>query len=50
VAQNWSTTPTFTWTPTVANPGYTISVWVRSASNTADAPEKSAGTIYAIGF
>jgi hypothetical protein len=48
VAQTWSTTATFTWTPTAANAAYTISVWVRSAGNTADAPEKSAGTTYAI--
>jgi hypothetical protein len=36
----WSTTTTFTWTPTVANPNYQVGVWVRSAGNLADTPEK----------
>jgi hypothetical protein len=31
VAQGWSTTRTFTWTPSVANPAPSIGVWVRKA-------------------
>jgi hypothetical protein len=50
VAQGWSTTATFAWTPPVANPGYTIVVWARSAGSTADAAEKSAGVVYSIAF
>lgn len=38
VAQNWSTSNTFTWIPTVAGTGYRIRVWARNASSTADAP------------
>jgi hypothetical protein len=32
----WTTSNTFTWTPTVARPYYRISVWVKSAGNPAD--------------
>jgi hypothetical protein len=41
VAQQWSTSSTFTWTPSVAKANYSIGVWVRSATNTVDAPENS---------
>ena len=33
---DWTTSNTFTWTPTAANPNGRITVWVRSAGNTAD--------------
>src|SRR4029079_5031238 len=36
----WTSTATFTWTPAVANPNYQVGAWVRSAGNSADAPEK----------
>jgi subtilisin family serine protease len=36
VAQNWSASKTFAWTPTVASSGYVIGVWVKSAGNTTD--------------
>ena len=39
VLANWSTTNTFTWTPVTANANYRVSVWVRSAGNTADTAE-----------
>jgi hypothetical protein len=31
VVQPWSTSNTFVWTPTTANAGYRVSVWVRNA-------------------
>ena len=45
VGRNWSTTSTFAWTPTVANSNYTIRVWARNASSTADAPDNPAATL-----
>jgi len=39
VAQNWSTSPAYAWTPTTANVNYRLEVWVRSAGNTVDLPE-----------
>lgn len=44
----WSTTNTFNWTPTAANSGYRIGVWVRSAGLTADTPEMSMSVDYPI--
>jgi hypothetical protein len=41
VAQGWSTSNKFTWTPP-AGGNYFIGVWARSNGNTADAPEGSA--------
>jgi subtilisin family serine protease len=35
VTRQWSTTSTWAWTPTVANPNYKVAVHVRSAWNTA---------------
>jgi len=40
----WTTSNTATWQPSLANAGYTLRVWARSAGNTADAPE-AAGTL-----
>ena len=37
----WTTSNTFAWTPTAANPDAKVSVWVRSANKTADEPETS---------
>ena len=45
--QNWSTTATYTWTPTTAA-SYTISVWVRSAGVSVDAAQASAQVPYTI--
>ena len=36
IVQDWSASATFVWTPTVANSGYQVIAWVRSAGNTAD--------------
>jgi hypothetical protein len=40
VAQNWSTTNTYPWTPSTAGT-YSISIWARSAGATADIAEAS---------
>ncbi len=40
VARTWSTTNTFTWTPTVAG-SYQVEVWARNATNTNDAPQNA---------
>jgi hypothetical protein len=37
----WTTSNTFTWTPTAANANYRIGVWVRGGSSTANAAEAS---------
>jgi hypothetical protein len=44
VAQDWSTASIFTWTPTTANPNYTVSVWARSATSSVDAPDNPASS------
>lgn len=36
---SWSTSNAYAWTPSKANSAYKLSVWVRSAGNTADAAE-----------
>jgi hypothetical protein len=42
VVRAWSTSATFTWTPTTANASYTVVVWARSAGNTANVQEQYA--------
>ncbi len=37
----WSSSPTFEWTPPSPDVRYKISVWAKSPTNTADAPEAS---------
>jgi hypothetical protein len=41
VVQAWSTSNTWTWTPTTANAAYQVTVWARNASNTVDAAENA---------
>jgi cell wall-associated protease len=41
VGQQWSTSNTFSWTPSTGNANYIIGVWVRSATSTNDAPDNS---------
>jgi hypothetical protein len=41
VLRDWSTTPTYPWTPSVTGT-YVLGVWARSAGNAADAPEQAA--------
>jgi len=36
LVRDWSTSNAFTWTPTLANPGYLVGLWVRNASATTD--------------
>ena len=46
VAQNWTTTNTNTWTPTV-NGAY-VGVWARSAGSTVDAPDAALSVQFTI--
>ena len=41
VGQSWSASSTFVWTPSSANVNYSVGVWVRSATSTADAPDNA---------
>jgi hypothetical protein len=45
IGSNWSTSSSFVWTPAVANSNYTIRVWARNASSTADAPDNPTATL-----
>ena len=38
----WTTTSTWSWTPSVQNSNYVVRVWIRSAGQTANAPDASA--------
>ena len=42
VGRQWSTSNTFTWTPTSASTNYRIRVWARNASSTADQADNPA--------
>jgi hypothetical protein len=44
----WVGSTAFAWTPTVPNPNYMILVWVRSAGNLVDAPDRTALTTFPI--
>jgi hypothetical protein len=41
VTRDWTTSNTWTWTPTVANSAYQVAVWVRNVTTTADTFENS---------
>ncbi len=45
VGQQWSTSSTFTWTPTSPGSSYAIRVWARNATSTVDAPASSAAIL-----
>src|SRR5690606_26617891 len=47
-ATNWGGVNTFAWTPAQANANATVSVWVRSAGNSDNAPESSAAVTFPI--
>jgi hypothetical protein len=49
LAQDWSTSNAYAWTPTVAHPTYGIGVWVRSATNRGDSYDRAESS-GAIGF
>jgi hypothetical protein len=42
MTQTWSTSNTYAWTPTTANPNYRVGVWIRNAGSTADAYDNAA--------
>ena len=44
IARDWAQGNTWTWTPTVANSGYRISVWIRNAPTTEDTYENNQST------
>lgn len=46
--RNWSTANAYTWTPTQANAGYRIGIWVRSAGVTADVSSVNLSVPFAI--
>jgi len=48
VSGTWTSSNTFAWLPTIADPNYRVGVWVRSAGNSADAEETSASAVFAI--
>jgi hypothetical protein len=44
----WTTSSTWSWRPTVANAGYVVRVWVRSAGQSSDAAEAAASVAFPI--
>jgi hypothetical protein len=48
LAQNWSTSPTFYWTPATANAAYRIAVGIRSATNTTENYEATGAIAFPI--
>jgi len=48
LAQDWSTSNTFAWTPTRADANHKVAVRVRSAGNTSSTPEAELGVWYSI--
>jgi len=47
-AGTWTTSSTFTWTPAAANAGGRVTVWARSAGNSADEQEAAAAMDFVI--
>src|SRR6185295_17594468 len=48
VLRDWSTMPTYAWTPTIAG-SYQVGVYARSAWDTANAPEAAAALAFVVG-
>ena len=48
VAAEWNASNRFTWTPSTGGANYRVTVWVRSAGNTADAFEASTSAAFTI--
>jgi hypothetical protein len=48
VVRGWSTSNTFTWTPSIANKYYKVIVWARSNGNVSDAAEFVTEVLYPI--
>ena len=49
LAQDWTSSPQFVWTPTVVNPSFQVGARVRSSGNTANVPEATAMMPFPIG-
>lgn len=47
--RDWGTSATYAWTPTSANAGYRVGVWVRSAGMTTDVDEANLSLPFVIG-
>ena len=47
-ATGWTSSSSFVWTPTTANPNYAVRVWARSTGVTSDAPQAQADMTFAI--
>ena len=45
----WTSQSTLAWTPVLANAGYQVRIWARSAGNVVDAPEASNQVAFSIG-
>jgi hypothetical protein len=45
---DWSTTSTFNWTPTAANPAHRVGIWVKSAGVAGDVPQVTNSVDFAI--
>jgi probable HAF family extracellular repeat protein len=48
ILQDWSSAPTYAWTPSAANGQYSLQVWGRSAGSTLDVAEKATGLNFPI--
>jgi hypothetical protein len=46
--QDWTTSPTYSWTPTTPYSGYKIGVWAKSADNPTDIDERNLSVPFAI--
>ncbi|HLG57345.1 MAG TPA: putative Ig domain-containing protein [Vicinamibacterales bacterium] len=45
VTRNWTTSNTWTWTPTSANSAYRVAVWVRNSTSSVDAYDNAASNV-----
>src|SRR5439155_1443952 len=48
ILQDWNAAASYAWTPTTTNPQGVVEVWMRSAGNSANAPEKWDDLTFAI--
>ena len=48
MVRNWSTSSTYTWTPTAANANYRVGIWARDATTTADTNQHNLSVPFAI--
>jgi len=45
IGQDWAATNIFAWTPVLANPNYTVTVWARNAASTIDSFDNPAARL-----